>query len=193
MRIIGGRFRGRVLTTPPDERTRPMLEQSRAAVFNMIGDAPAGARVLDLYSGTGSLGLEALSRGAESICFVERDRLALGCLEENIKKLDAGNSCNIKKTTVEIAVRAETQNYQIIFLDPPYPEIAPGAPRRAMLTILADLYHRILAPEGTLIFHFPTGSLHEADFAGMNLHRMRGYGRNSVAIFIKNTQTPSES
>lgn len=185
MRIIGGEFGGRILTTPRDERTRPMLEQTRAAVFNMLGDAVEGARVLDLYSGTGSLGLEALSRGAVFARFTERDRVALQCLEENIQNLGVGDICNINKLPVARAVAGETEIYQLIFLDPPYPEIVDGAKKRDMLAMVRDLHSRVLAPGGTLVFHFPTHHLREADFAGMPLHRLREYGRNSVAVIAK--------
>jgi 16S rRNA (guanine966-N2)-methyltransferase len=89
MRIIAGRFRGRRLATPRNNRTRPALELMRGALFDMIEADLGNARVLDLFSGTGSLGLEALSRGARTVTFVERARSACTVLRENIRQLQA--------------------------------------------------------------------------------------------------------
>ncbi|MEX1286974.1 MAG: RsmD family RNA methyltransferase, partial [Acidimicrobiia bacterium] len=84
MRIIGGEARGRRLRGPKGDTTRPMTDRAREALFNILGPEVVEAAVLDLYAGTGSLGLEALSRGASSAVFVERDRRALAVLRANV-------------------------------------------------------------------------------------------------------------
>jgi 16S rRNA (guanine(966)-N(2))-methyltransferase RsmD len=184
MRIVGGAFGGRRLEVPFDERTRPMLEKTRGAVFNILGGAVAGARVLDLYSGTGALGLEALSRGAAWARFVERDRVALRCLRENIAAFGAGDRCEVEAIPVEEAVaRAEAGGFALAFLDPPYRDVEDRARRRAILGIAGDLVGRVLAPGGLLVFHFPTGSVGENELPASLDGPPRRYGRNTIAIF----------
>ena len=83
MRVVAGEYKGRRLVAPRGSRTRPTADRVREALFSMLGDV-SGARVLDLYAGSGALGIEALSRGAESAVFVERDRAALAALVPNV-------------------------------------------------------------------------------------------------------------
>jgi len=100
MRIITGRFRGAKLMTPPGDTTRPTADRTREALFNMLGhgeyrDLLRGAHVADICAGTGSVGLEALSRGAAHVTFMEKDRNALTCLKANIDKCRAQEDCTI--------------------------------------------------------------------------------------------------
>ena len=88
MRVVAGEFKGRRLHTPRGSRTRPTADRVREALFSMLGDV-SGARVLDLYAGSGALGIEALSRGAKSALFVERDRQALAALRRNLEAVGA--------------------------------------------------------------------------------------------------------
>ncbi|MDH3194020.1 MAG: RsmD family RNA methyltransferase, partial [Acidimicrobiia bacterium] len=90
MRIIAGEAKGRRLKAPKDHGTRPMQDRIKEAVFSSLGSAVVGANVLDLYAGTGSMGLEALSRGASRAVFVERDRKALTVLRDNCAAVDLG-------------------------------------------------------------------------------------------------------
>ncbi len=85
LRIIGGKARGRRIHSVPGKMTRPITDKVREALFNIIGQDIMGATLLDLFSGTGSVGIEALSRGAETVCFVELNRRALAIIRENLK------------------------------------------------------------------------------------------------------------
>lgn len=186
MRIIAGEFGGRRLAAPPGDRTRPMLEQARAAVFSMLGSEIEGARMLDLFSGTGSLGLEALSRGAQFVQFVERDAVAREYLQKNIDNLGVEKRTVVSRLSAEReAAAASAGSFHIISMDPPYAEITNIPRRKAVMTLLRDLYNRVLAPGGIVILHFPDKSLAEHDFAGLGLFRFRNYGRNAVAILKK--------
>jgi len=123
IRITGGIFRGRLLNVPA-KGVRPTQDKVRAAIFSSLQSVVPGAKVLDLFAGTGAFGLEALSRGAEFACFVEADHKTLSCLKENAERL-AGNEeqkWQIVRSDVEdflAANRAQT-HYDVIFADPPY-------------------------------------------------------------------------
>jgi 16S rRNA (guanine966-N2)-methyltransferase len=124
MRIIAGQWRGRKLTAPDGVTTRPTAERARQALFNRIEHAQwspglAGVHVLDLFAGTGALGLEALSRGAAYVTFVERDPTALKALRANINACGCGQSATVVAgdATTDWALTAPVA---VIFADPPY-------------------------------------------------------------------------
>jgi 16S rRNA (guanine966-N2)-methyltransferase len=121
MRVISGEFGGRKLVAPDGTTTRPTTDKVRQAVFNSLGSMGVieGATVADLYAGSGALGIEALSRGAEHCVFVERDRAALKALRENIAALDLGTRATVHATDVMAWVPA-MRNVDIAFIDPPY-------------------------------------------------------------------------
>lgn len=121
IRIISGRFGGRKIGAPDNDRTHPMSERIRNALFNSIGDEVEGARVLDVFAGTGSVGLEALSRGAESAVFVEKDRVAQKFLQENISSLGADAEAQVIRTSLYNWLKTtQKEEFDIIFADPPY-------------------------------------------------------------------------
>lgn len=117
MKIIAGSAKGRPIKAPASG-TRPMTGRVREALFSIIAGRLAQARVLDLYAGSGSMGLEALSRGAESCVFVERGNRATKVLEDNVAKVGLGGT--ILSTTVESAIAKLEGPFDIIFIDPPY-------------------------------------------------------------------------
>lgn len=122
MRIIAGQWRGRKLVAPKGDTTRPTADRTRERLFSMLtsrlGDF-ADLQVLDLFSGSGALGLEALSRGAARCTFVEQDREALAALEKNISTLDAGDRSDVRIGSV-LALGPARQPFDLILLDPPY-------------------------------------------------------------------------
>ena len=123
MRIVGGRLRGRALAAPKSQAIRPTADRLRESLFNILtnayDDPISGARVLDLFAGTGALGLEALSRGAASCTFVEKDRAALDILRRNIDRLGAGDRAEIRAQAVEHAP-PPPRPCDLVMLDPPY-------------------------------------------------------------------------
>lgn len=129
MRIIAGKWRGRRLAAPPGEGTRPMLDRAKVVVFDWLGSrlAEPGSlppiAVLDLFAGAGTLGLECLSRGASWVCFVEKAAAAWRVLTGNVSHLGAQHECCIVRgdaLTVRLPAPPESQQYSLIFLDPPY-------------------------------------------------------------------------
>lgn len=121
IRIISGKYGGRKIEAPDNRRTHPMSERIRNALFNSIASEIADAEVLDVFAGTGAVGLEALSRGARRVTFIERDRVAQKILAGNIAQLGAEENTTIIRTTVHNWVEtASPQLFDIIFADPPY-------------------------------------------------------------------------
>jgi len=122
VRIIAGEFKGRRLVAPRGSDVRPTSDSLRETLFNVIGPWVAGRRVLDAFAGTGALGLEALSRGAASVTFVERDRRAIDALERNIAACRAEKACVIiRDDFVGIDVRHRIERaFDLALLDPPY-------------------------------------------------------------------------
>ncbi len=120
MRVVAGELGGRRLVSPDGTSTRPTTDRVREAVFNALGSAGIldGALVADLYAGTGAVGIEALSRGAEHCTFVERDRDALRSLEENVATLELGPRTRIMRS--DAMATASALDVDIVFADPPY-------------------------------------------------------------------------
>lgn len=123
MRIIAGEFRGRRLLAPKGQDVRPTTDRMRERLFSILGHGkyPAidDARVADIYAGTGALGLEALSRGASHVTFVEKARASIDCINENIQTLGVKDRTSIMRSDAR-AVRAVTAPFDIVFMDPPY-------------------------------------------------------------------------
>ena len=120
MRIVAGEWRGRRIVAPPGTNVRPTLDRVREAWMSILqGDIP-GARVLDLFAGSGALGLEALSRGAVSTDFVESSVKSLRALRDNIEALGAGDRATVHRGDALSFVRAATESWDVAFADPPY-------------------------------------------------------------------------
>lgn len=159
MRISAGTLRGRRLATPSGDRTRPTSDLLRQALFNILGERVRDAQVLDLYAGSGALGVEALSRGAAAATFVERDRAAAACLAKNLDALDlAGRSRllvrDVRQAVAELARAGET--FSCVLIDPPYggdlaPQtieaLAPGAVLSENAVLVVQAFHKTPLPD----------------------------------------------
>ena len=123
MRVIAGSARGRSFDAPKGDATRPTPDRVREALFSILYDAVDGARVLDLFAGSGALGFEALSRGAKHVTFIEHHKETADLLRKNAHKLGFTDRCEVTHTTAELALRAlakRSDRYDLAFLDPPY-------------------------------------------------------------------------
>jgi 16S rRNA (guanine(966)-N(2))-methyltransferase RsmD len=121
MRVVAGRYGGRRLVAPPGSATRPTSDRVREALFSVLGPSVQGARVLDLYAGSGALAIEALSRGAASAVFVDRSPRALVAIRANLEAL--GIEADVRRCEAAAALRAASARadaYDLVFLDPPY-------------------------------------------------------------------------
>jgi 16S rRNA (guanine966-N2)-methyltransferase len=134
VRIVGGQWRNRRLASPDDPRARPTTERVREAWMNIVAERLPGARVVDLFAGTGAMGLEALSRGAASCDFVELFPRNLTLLARNLEALGAAGGRIVRADALRFAAKLEPLAYDVAFADPPY------TTRHA--TRIADLFRR---------------------------------------------------
>ncbi|MBN9305311.1 MAG: 16S rRNA (guanine(966)-N(2))-methyltransferase RsmD [Devosia sp. 67-54] len=137
MRIVGGRFRGKTLTSPEDDSIRPTADRTRESVFNILasrlGPSFDGLRVLDLFAGTGALGLEALSRGAAHVTFVDTGAEARGLIRDHIEAFGAGGVAKLLRRDATALGPAGTLGpVDLVFLDPPYGQ---GLGERALVSL----------------------------------------------------------
>ena len=145
VRIIAGEFKGRRLKTPAGDKVRPTADRVREAWFNILQRSIRGARALDLFAGSGALGLEALSRGASSADFVEVHRASLATLKANVAALKVGDRTTIHRVdALKFAEQLQPGQYDVAFADPPY---AGDAPARLVALFRAAAFARILSIE----------------------------------------------
>lgn len=177
MRIIAGLAKGRSLVGPRGLDTRPLTSRAREALFSSLGAAVEGAAVLDLYAGSGSLGLEALSRGAADAEFVERDRHAVAALRANIEAVGLGGTVHVSDVA-EYLGRARG-GYDLVFVDPPYR--LEEAPLADVLALVAER----CTVGGLVVVHRRRGSTPPAAPDGLHLQGMRRYGDVELWRFVK--------
>lgn len=180
MRIIAGELKGRILA-PVKGRTRPTAAKVREAIFNILGPAVREATVLDLFAGTGALGIEALSRGAKRVVFVEHHPEALKGLGRNLEALGLRDRGRVLPLAVAAALRAlaaQGEQFDLVFLDPPY-----GA-GTAATTLGALAASSLLLPEVRVVAeHSRRETLPEA-IGGLEQQTLRRYGDTQIAIYI---------
>ncbi len=155
MRIVAGQHRSRRLAVPPGTGVRPTSDRAREAVFASLGPAVLDARVLDLFAGSGAMGLEALSRGAASCLFVERDAAALAAIRANVAALGEQERATVERASAVTVLRrlvAGGERFDLIVVDPPYDD-APG-----LAGVLADLLPRALTGAGRIVLETAAGS-----------------------------------
>lgn len=179
MRVIAGVARGRKLAAPQHGNTRPTPDRVREALFSALAPRLIDARVLDLFAGSGALGIEALSRGARAATFVEHDKATAALLRRNLTVLPEALQQHAR-LLVNDATRAidrltqEKEPFDLVFVDPPYAADAYGAVLQAVAS------PNLLAPQGTVVLEHPRTRTPPAPAAGLVLARSRAYG--SVCI-----------
>jgi len=173
VRIIAGTSRGAKIFAPKGLVTRPTSDRVREAAFNLIGSVD-GAAVLDLYAGSGAMGLEALSRGAESAVFVESDRDACGTIKRNLEKLRL-QGAEVACRDVLRFLAAEKRRFDLILVDPPYDVVESVAVR------LAAYLPSVLAENGVVAFE--SSSRLEPELPPLELRTSRRYGAARITLF----------
>jgi 16S rRNA (guanine966-N2)-methyltransferase len=146
VRVVAGEFRGRRLSAPRGVETRPTSDRVREALFSILGQRVEGARVLDLFAGSGALGIEALSRGAAEVTFVDRSRAAVSAVRANLGRLPVTGASVHRLEGMRFlgAAAAERRQYDLVLLDPPYalaPRLGPA---------LSSALPPVLAPGATV-------------------------------------------
>ncbi|MBL8757263.1 MAG: 16S rRNA (guanine(966)-N(2))-methyltransferase RsmD, partial [Phycisphaerae bacterium] len=151
MRIIAGEYRSRRLWSPEGLATRPMPDRVRESIFGMLGTRVKNAAVVDLFAGSGAIGLEALSRGAASCLLVDRDKLAAGAIERNIETLRCADRARlVTGDALGMSILARCPRpIDLVFLDPPYPLVEDAGGWARVKAQCAELI-RLLADDGFL-------------------------------------------
>jgi 16S rRNA (guanine966-N2)-methyltransferase len=174
MRVIAGVARGQPLTAPRDRGTRPITDRVKETLFAILGDRVPNARVLDLYAGSGAIGIEALSRGASGATFVEHARPALVALRANLERTRLAGLADVQPVDVERFLAAEGRGpWDLVFLDPPYEVRDIVAPLRAV--------EPQLAPDAMVVIkHFWRTDVPEV--AGLQPVRQRRFGETMLSF-----------
>jgi len=179
MRITSGIFKSRIVKAPAG--IRPTLDNVRKAIFDILGGAVEGAEALDLFAGSGAIGLEALSRGAASCTFVDNSRASVKAIKENIEGLKPGRTeviCVDSSAAIQGLVR-DSAKFDIIFMDPPYyKEIA-----KKTLSLLGDC--DILSETGVAVLEHSKHDLLPDSSGGLKLFRTARYGDTLVSFYCK--------
>lgn len=195
MRVIAGTFRSRPLQAPRGLQTRPTSDRLRETLFNVLGERVRGARFADLYAGSGAVGIEALSRGAERVYFAEKGAAALAALRANLRSLDLSGAAEIEaKGTASLLVRLGTAQpparpatdlyadlphapatLDVVFLDPPYELLEEYS--KTLLTLGSG---RLLSPRGLVVAEHTRREPLENRYG--NLHRTRTLLQGDVAL-----------
>ena len=212
MRIIAGEHRGRRIEVPPGEGTRPMLDRVRESVFATLGNLVEDARVLDLFCGGGSLGLEALSRGALAARFVEKDAQAYATLKRNLAELGHGPERAApvrgnallpaswtaaeaplgKPPPAEQRAAAGLEGLDLVFLDPPFAVYDDPAARAKLLAAVEALIAGPLRPGAALVVHAPARALETVRLRGAPRTDLRRYGTSSCLYVFPAVRAASD-
>jgi 16S rRNA (guanine966-N2)-methyltransferase len=181
IRVIGGELKGRKLVTVPGIETRPTADRVRESIFNILGDVVQGTHVLDLYAGTGAMGIEALSRGAQFVLFADNQKTALAALAKNLK------TCLLESRSETIAwnifgnldiLHSYRPSFDLVFLDPPYNKdmIEPTLAHLGSGQCLANGARLVV--EHSPLEPIPTNQ------PGFELADQRGYGKTLVSFLF---------
>ncbi|MFQ3545862.1 16S rRNA (guanine(966)-N(2))-methyltransferase RsmD [Halobacillus rhizosphaerae] len=187
MRVIAGEHKGRQLKSVPTHKTRPTTDKVKESVFHMIGPFFEGGSALDLFAGSGGLGLEALSRGIDTCVFVDQQQKAIQTIYENLEILDLKERCEVFKTDAWRAIKAASKrglSFDLIFLDPPYKKFS-------YKELMEKLLDSQLLAEGGVIVCEHDASEEILDAAGrLQLVKSERYGSNiGVSIYSEGALT----
>jgi 16S rRNA (guanine966-N2)-methyltransferase len=177
MRVVAGSAGG-VRLAVPKRGVRPTMDRVKAAIFSSLGDVIIGARVLDLFAGSGALGIEALSRGAASVIFVEDDRQSAEAIEKNLGKTKLKGRVRRQNVFDFLRQRSNAEKFQVVFADPPYEKTHRGESDTEKL-LKNESLPQLLAPNGIFVLEKqPSESLGETKL--WRIIRKKRYGATEV-------------
>ena len=184
MRIIAGMFRSRTLAAPAGMATRPTSDRLRETLFNVLTqgaiDFVRGKAFLDLYAGSGAVGIEALSRGATHVTFVESGAPALAILKMNLDNLSLRSGYSIERRSVAAALKRETRAYDAVFLDPPYDK---AEEYETTLGFLGGEYFHLLAPGALVIAEHRKKQPLDPSYGSLKLARTLKQGDAALSFY----------
>ena len=182
MRVIAGEKRGRRLLTPEGLDTRPTSEKVKEALFSIIQFELDGANFLDLFAGSGQMGIEALSRGAKRAVFVDFGKKPCDCIRQNIKALELCDRAEVSSRTVNEYISLCSEKFDIVFMDPPY--------REELILPIFERVTEITSGDGVIICEIPAGKKLFDSVNGFELKRRYRYGKTELALYrAQNSET----
>ena len=177
MRILAGKYKSKKIQTINNSNTRPMMSKVREAIFNSLQFLIEDKEVLDLYAGSGSLGIEAISRGAKFVTFVEKSKECIDVLSKNLKELDI--NFIITNTAVETFIKSSINTYDIVFYDPPF-EMGSDEVENEINNLV-----EITRVDSFVVVHRHKASS-EIEFSkNYEIHREKNYGQSKIIILRK--------
>lgn len=179
MRVVAGKYGGRPLKTLAGKTTRPTTDKVKGAIFNMIGPYFDGGRVLDLYAGSGSLAIEAISRGMASAILVEKDRRAQAIINQNLKMTREEERFELLKMEANQSLERITGHFDLVLLDPPYA-------KEQIVTDIEKMAERELLINDALIVCETDKSVDlPEEIAGLGIWKQKIYGISKVTVYVK--------
>ena len=182
MRVIAGTHRGRRLSGPGGSSLRPTSDKVREALFSILGTRVPGSRFLDLYAGTGAVGIEALSRGARLVTFVESDLKAVQIMRKNLTTCGMLDHAELRVVRTQTFLRQPLSwngPYDVVFADPPY------ADRQAVELVLGSWHLGALAPDAVMVIEQDARTLLPTETEGARLIRRYDYGDTALFLYGK--------
>lgn len=177
MRVIAGDKKGRRLLAPEGLSTRPTSDKVKEALFSIIQFDLPDAQFLDLFSGSGQMGIEALSRGAKYAVFVDEDKKACDCIKQNLASTGLLGCSEVNMRSAENYLNSCRRKFDIVFMDPPYKEGLIEPIFEAVTCVTDDF--------GTIICEIPLGAEIAEEVNGFSLKRRYRYGKTELALFRK--------
>lgn len=185
MRVITGSARGRRLETPAGNAVRPTTEKVKESIFNIIQFQVPGSRVIDLFAGSGQLGIEALSRGAESALFLDTSPVSLNCVRRNLEHTGLGGKAEVRTVNSVSYLRTSRETFDVAFLDPPYGDnVLPDA-----LGVLAPR----MSDEGVIVCESAANQDLPETVGTFGLYREYRYGKIKLTVYRKQAGPEEEA
>ncbi|NLX11467.1 MAG: 16S rRNA (guanine(966)-N(2))-methyltransferase RsmD [Chloroflexi bacterium] len=179
IRVIAGSAKGRKLKLVPGESTRPIMDRVKEALFNILGSGIHGASFLDLFAGTGSVGIEALSRGAARAVFIDMDRMAIRTIHENLETTRLADRAEVLRTDALVYLRRRSaEPFDYIYVAPPQYK---GIWKEALLTLDANPEH--LNPDGVVVVQIDPDERDDVSLSTLELFDERSYGKTLLWFF----------
>ena len=175
MRVITGSARGRKLSAPAGLETRPTSEMAKEAIFSILQNETEGSRVLDLFAGSGQLGIEALSRGAQSAVFVDEGREAAACVRANLKNTGFEKTGSVHQTDAAAYLKNCGMTFHIALLDPPY--------GKGLLEAVFPLLERVMEPSGVIVCETERKESLPECCGAFQIYREYRYGKAKVTVY----------
>lgn len=174
MRIIGGIYRSRKISSPLSDEIRPTKDRIREAIFSALADSVKNRKTLDLFAGSGSYGLESLSRGATAVTFVDNNNLAIKTIKENINTLGVSDKCQIFVKGYQSFLNTTNEEFSLIFLDPPYA-------MNIYLDVIEEMLTKKIASADAVII---CETNHPLDFSKFDSLKIKEYRYGEIIVYI---------